>query len=93
MTFEADQERMQQVMLPLDRPKPEALFKEGSQNFVLYTRLLQGPITNREIMRMCIPKYTGRISEIRAALRPHLMDVKSETDPGDRSRVTYKLAG
>ena len=87
-----NQGAMQQVMLPLERPKPEELFRPGSQNRVLYERLLQGPITNREIMRMCIPKYTGRISDIRAALRPHLMDVRAETGE-DRSHVTYRLAG
>jgi len=83
---------MNQLALSFTRPRPEDLFKPGSQCHELYARLLEGSVTNREIMRMCIPKYTGRISDIRAALRPYLMDVKAE--PGsDRSHVTYRLAG
>lgn len=75
------------------RTPPANTFKPGSQNRCLYDRLLAGPITNREIMDMKIPKYTGRISEIRAFLRPHLMDVGKETRPDDRSTVTYRITG
>jgi hypothetical protein len=42
---------------------------------------------------MRINKYTSRISEIRAALKPHLMDVRAEADSTDRSRVVYWLVG
>ena len=76
------------------RPAPAALFRPGSQNFRVYERLLCGPVDNGELPRgMRINKYTSRISDIRAALRPYLMDVKAESDPCDRSRVVYRLVG
>ena len=87
---EADRLPIQQT-LPLERPAPDKLFRVGSQNHGLYCRLLEGPISNREIMRMCIPKYTGRLSETREVLKPYLMEIRAEYDPDDRSRVTYRL--
>jgi hypothetical protein len=76
------------------RPAPSALFRIGSQNHRVYERLLCGPVDNGELPRgMRINKYTSRISDIRAALRPYLMDVKAESDPCDRSRVVYRLVG
>jgi hypothetical protein len=95
MTFaEMDRERMKQVMLPLEPPAPDALFKPGSQNHRLYSRLLQGPVDNGEIIyQMRIANSTGRKADVKKALQPYLMDVKTEYDPVDRSRVIYKLAG
>ena len=76
------------------RPAPSSLFRPGSQNFRVYERLLIGPVDNGELPRtMRINKYTSRISEIRAALKPHLMDVRAEADSMDRSRVVYRLVG
>lgn len=76
------------------RPDPSALFRIGSQNHRVYERLLCGPVDNGELPRgMRINKYTSRISDIRAALRPYLMDVRAEADPRDRSRVVYRLVG
>lgn len=84
---------MTQTTIDFDRPAPPPNgFKQGSQNYILYNRLLAGPISNREIMDMHIPKYTGRISEIREFLRPHLMDVGKEVGE-DRSHVTYRITG
>lgn len=73
-------------------PFPANPFKPGSQNHTLYERLKDGPVSNRDIMRMCIPKYTGRISEIREMLRPHQLKIKAIT-VGDRSHVTYMIVG
>lgn len=67
-------------------------FKRGSQNHRLLERLKEGPVSNREIMRMYIPKYTGRLSEIREMLRPFLMDLKAERTPGT-SEFVYSLRG
>jgi hypothetical protein len=91
----AGQEAMKQVMLPLDRPTPEQLgFKPDSQNWSVYKRLLCGPLSNGEIIyEMRIANSTGRVSDVRKALRPYLMDVRAEADPVDRSRVVYRLAG
>ena len=76
------------------RPAPAALFRPGSQNFRVYERLLIGPVDNGELPRkMFVNKYTSRISDIRKALRPHLMDVRAEADSVDRSRVVYRLVG
>jgi hypothetical protein len=96
MTFaEADRQAMKQVMLPLDRPTPEQLgFKPDSQNWSVYKRLLHGPVSNGEILyEMRIANSTGRVSDVRKALRPYLMDVRAEHDPVDRSRVVYRLKG
>jgi len=93
MTFsEMDQQR--QATLPLDRPRPDALFKPGSQNHRLYSRLLQGPVSNGEVIyQMRIANSTGRKADVKKALQPYLMDIKTEYDPSDRSRVIYKLVG
>ena len=85
---------MTQTALDFTRPKPEQLFTPGSQNCRVYERLLQGPASNGElIFGLRIGKYTGRISDIRKALRPYLMDVRADADPIDRSRVVYRLVG
>ena len=94
MTFtEADQQRNQQ-QLPFERPRPEQLFKPGSQNDRLYRRLLQGPVTNSEIVRdMGIFNSTGRISDIRGKIRPHLMDIKAEPVTETDGQWIYQLKG
>ena len=76
------------------RPSPSDLFRNGSQNFRVYERLLIGPVDNGELPRtMRINKYTSRISDIRKALRPHLMDVRAEADRFNPSLVVYRLVG
>jgi hypothetical protein len=76
------------------RPDPSDLFRAGSQNHRVYERLLIGPVDNGELPRkMFVNKYTSRISDIRAALKPYLMDVRAEADSVDRSRVVYRLVG
>ena len=86
--------RMAQTSISFTRPLPEDLFKPGSQNARLYGRLLQGPVTNVEIVRdMCVLNSTGRISDIRKALRPHLMDVKAQPVPGMDGQWLYELRG
>ena len=75
-------------------PSPDQLFKAGSQNHTIYSRLLQGPITNGDmIFGLRIGKYTGRISEIRKRIRPYLLDIKAVRNPQYRSLFVYSLAG
>lgn len=77
-----------------DRPRPEDLFREGSQNFRLYARLLEGPVDNGEIIyQMRIANSTGRKADVKKALEPYLMDIKTEYDPLNKSRVVYSLVG
>lgn len=48
---------------------PENPFTVGTQNWRLWERLRQGPVTNAEIVReLNIFNSTGRISEVRQAL-------------------------
>jgi hypothetical protein len=56
-----------------DQPSyPPNPYKTGSQNYRLYNRIMEGPITNAEIIRTHgIFNSTGRISEIREFLAPH----------------------
>ena len=94
MTFAEADRALTQQRLPLERPRPEKLFRPGSQNDKLYRRLLEGPVTNSEIIeKLKIYNSTGRASDIRKKLRPYLLDIKTEYDPSDRSRVVYKLTG
>ena len=70
---------MTQTALEYTRPRPDDLFTPGSQCFRLYDRLLKGPVTNSEIVRdMGIFNSTGRASDLRKALKPHLMDVEAK---------------
>jgi hypothetical protein len=69
---------MTQTALMFDRPRPGDLFKPGSQSYRIYQRLLDGPLTNREIVEgMKIYNSTGRCSDLRKALKPYLLDVKA----------------
>jgi hypothetical protein len=69
---------MMQTELMFSMPRPGDLFTAGSQNYRLYERLLMGSVTNAEIVRdMGIFNSTGRASDIRKVLRPHLMDIKA----------------
>jgi hypothetical protein len=68
-----------QSSLDFTRPRPGDLFKPGSQSYRIYCRLLIGPVTNREIVEeMKIYNSTGRCSDIRKALKPHLMDIEAK---------------
>ena len=85
---------MTQGTLFIERPKPDELFKEGSQNYRLYKRLLDGPVTNAEVVReMNIFNSTGRASDIRKAVKPYLMDVDAKKAPGTKSLWVYRLVG
>jgi len=82
-----------QTDLNFTRPRPADLFSEGSQNDRLYRRLLEGPVTNAEIVRgMGIFNSTGRVSDIRKKLRDYLMDIEASHD-GNKSLWIYKLRG
>lgn len=61
------------------KPTPGELFSYDSQNYRLYSRLLKGPVTSREIIEdMQIFKYTSRISDVRGSLKPHLIIVEAK---------------
>jgi len=68
-------------------------FNPGTQNWRVLEMLRQSPRTNAEFSRAGILKYTGRISQVRQAIRPNLMGVKKESCPGCRGLVTYSLTG
>ena len=69
---------MVQQSLFRPRPAPGKLFSPGTQSYQLYERLLAGEVTNSEIVRqMGIFNSTGRISDIRAKLKPYLMDIEA----------------
>jgi len=76
-----------------DKPQyPPNPFKPESQNFRLYERLKYGPITNGTIVKdLHILKYTGRLSDVREALRPHLLDVSGR--PLGGGLWEYRIAG
>lgn len=75
-------------------PSPDELFGAGSQNHRLYSRLLRGPLENREIFRkMYIPRYAARIFQIREKLQPYLADVLATPDEARRTRWTYRIVG
>ena len=94
MNFDETDNAHKQQQIPFERPRPEDLFKPGSQNDRLYRRLLKGPVTNSEIVRaMGIFNSTGRVSDIREKIRPHLMDVKAEHIPGTDGQWVYQLKG
>jgi len=74
------------------RPAPDKLFSPGTQSYQLYERLLAGEVTNSEIVRqMGIFNSTGRISDIRAKLKPYLMDI--EASRIDKGLFKYTLKG
>ena len=66
-----------QTELMFSMPRPGDLFTAGSQNYRVFERLLAGPATNTDLINLKVWKYTSRISDIRAALEPYLMDVKA----------------
>jgi len=85
---------MTQTALDFTRPRPGDLFKYGTQCHKIYERLLQqGKITNIEIVyELRIPNSTGRISDIREALKPHLMTV-SDAKRTEDGQFEYALIG
>ena len=83
---------MMQQSLFRPRPSPAKLFSPGTQSYLLYERLLAGEVTNSEIVRqMNIFNSTGRISDIRQAIKPYLMDI--EATRINKGLYTYKLKG
>jgi hypothetical protein len=74
------------------RPAPAKLFTPGTQSYLLYERLLRGEVTNSEIVRqMNIFNSTGRISDIRAKIKPYLLDI--EATRINKGLFSYKLKG
>jgi hypothetical protein len=70
---------MNQTAINFNKPQPHELFKAGTQDERLYSRLLVAPITNAEIVdELRIFSYTRRVSDLREKLKPYLMDVKAE---------------
>lgn len=76
-----------------ERPSPDKLFTPDTQNYKLYERLLQqGEITNGEIIYgMRIANSTGRIDDIRKALKPYLITI--EASRIKRGLWKYELKG
>jgi len=96
---EAERQRKGKGMTQLDltfnsKPNPRDLFKPGSQNYYLYQRLLNGPVSNIEIVRdMCIMNSTGRISDLRQKLKPYLLDIQAQQIPDGNGKWLYSLRG
>lgn len=87
---------MTQTSMSFDRPSPKDLgFKEGSQNAQLYRMLLERRrVSNIEIIHQAyILNSTGRVSDLRKALKPYLMDVKATPDPHRKGVFYYELKG
>ena len=86
---------MNQSELYFSYPTPEELsLKPGTQCRILYERLLVGPVDNGEILfKLRIGNHTGRLSDLRAKLRPYLYDIKATPDQMDRSKVMYRVVG
>lgn len=76
-----------------NRPSPKDLgLTPETQLYRLYNRLLQGPVTNSEIVReMGIFNSTGRAADLRELLRPHLIRV--EANRIVKSLWEYRLEG
>lgn len=75
------------------RPSPKELDLEpGSQNYRLYERLLEGEVTNGEMLfQLRIGSHTRRVSDLRERLKPHLMDVEARRI--DKGLFSYRLRG
>lgn len=70
---------MEQLGIFDQRPLPPNPWKAGTQNFRLYERMKQGPVTNAEIVRTHgIFNSTGRVSDIREFLAPHGIRVECQ---------------
>ena len=71
---------------------PPNPFHAGTQNHRLYERLTKGPIYNHEIVHdLNILKYTGRLSNVREAVRPYLINLEAKRI--ERGRWKYRLIG
>jgi hypothetical protein len=68
---------MEQSAFNFTAPPAGELFKNGSQKYKIYEQLLAGGITNVEIQKLGALSHTKRISEIRKALEPYLLDVEA----------------
>ena len=71
-------EQTNQTIMNFKAPPANELFKYGSQKYKIYERLLAGGITSLEINQLGALSHTKRISEIRAKLKPYLLDVVAE---------------
>ena len=81
-----------QVGFNLSYPLASALFAYDTQCRRLYERLLEGPVTNAEIVRgLGIFNSTGRVSDLRKALLPYGVDVVAKRI--QRGLFEYRLQG
>jgi len=75
---------------PFDPPCPEKEYP-GSQTWRIYERLKLGKVSNGEIIyQMRIANSTGRASELRAFLKRHGFDLRSD-ETGNASEWTYEI--
>lgn len=69
---------------------PSELRRLSGQTAVLFARLCQGPATNRELAQLSL-KYTSRISDLRAYLRPLGQTVKLLEEDHRTGRTVYGI--
>ena len=75
---------------PFDPPDAAKEYP-GSQTWRLYERLKLGPVSNGEIIyQMRIANSTGRCSDVRAFLRRHGFDLRSD-ETWNASEWTYEI--
>ena len=76
----------------MDANLTQYLFNPGSQNHRILSLLQRGPVTNVELVRdHHILKYTGRLSDVRQALRPYGVGINAERVHG--GTFIYSLMG
>jgi len=75
------------------KPTPAELgLKPGNHANLIYSRLLEGELTNAEIVRGigCF-NSTGRVSDLRAKLKPYLVEI--EARQVKKGLFSYRLRG
>lgn len=71
---------------------PRNPFTVGTQNWRLYERLTDGPVTNAEIVRkMGIFNSTGRISDLRRRLQSMGLDVDGRAIDRESGLWEYRI--
>lgn len=70
--------------------EPSELQRLNGQNRRILERLQQGPATNKELSEISL-KYTSRISDVRAYLKPLGQDVKVIERDRASGRTVYAL--
>ena len=81
---------MEQLAINFNYPAPGELFHYGTQDYILYERLMAGGITNVEMVdELRIFAYTRRICDIKEALFKFNLGIKKERVRG--KVYLYKL--